>query len=214
MVPDTAARWRIPSPWWSNATNLAPLPGTAIEGRVVDTPSSPPISSPGPVRANVRPRPVTGVVRNVPTVDVKLVDVVKQFGDAVVVDHIDLEVRARGVLQPARPVRLRQDDHPADDRRLRGADLGRHRAPGPGRDLAAALQAQRQHGLPELRALPAPDDLRERRLRAAPQGRQGSRGQEPRHRHAHASSSCPASRRASRPRSRVARRSASRWPGP
>jgi spermidine/putrescine transport system ATP-binding protein len=33
-------------------------------------------------------------VRNVPTVDVKLVDVVKQFGDAVVVDHIDLEVRA------------------------------------------------------------------------------------------------------------------------
>ena len=29
-----------------------------------------------------------------PTVDVKLVDVVKQFGDAVVVDHIDLEVRA------------------------------------------------------------------------------------------------------------------------
>ena len=29
-----------------------------------------------------------------PTVDVKLVDVVKQFGEAVVVDHIDLEVRA------------------------------------------------------------------------------------------------------------------------
>jgi spermidine/putrescine transport system ATP-binding protein len=33
-------------------------------------------------------------VRNVPTVDVKLVDVVKQFGEAVVVDHINLEVRA------------------------------------------------------------------------------------------------------------------------
>jgi spermidine/putrescine transport system ATP-binding protein len=32
-------------------------------------------------------------LRNVPTVDVKLVDVVKQFGDAVVVDHINLEVR-------------------------------------------------------------------------------------------------------------------------
>ena len=29
-----------------------------------------------------------------PTVDVKLVDVVKQFGEAVVVDHINLEVRA------------------------------------------------------------------------------------------------------------------------
>ncbi len=33
-------------------------------------------------------------MRNVPTVDVKLVDVVKQFGEAVVVDHINLEVRA------------------------------------------------------------------------------------------------------------------------
>jgi spermidine/putrescine transport system ATP-binding protein len=32
-------------------------------------------------------------VRNVPTVDVKLVDVVKKFGEAVVVDHINLEVR-------------------------------------------------------------------------------------------------------------------------
>src|SRR5882757_3895575 len=30
---------------------------------------------------------------NVPTVDVKLVDVVKKFGEAVAVDHIDLEVR-------------------------------------------------------------------------------------------------------------------------
>ncbi len=28
-----------------------------------------------------------------PTVDVKLVDVVKKFGEAVAVDHIDLEVR-------------------------------------------------------------------------------------------------------------------------
>ena len=32
-----------------------------------------------------------------------------------------------------------------------------------------AYKRQRQHGLPELRPLPAPDHLRERRLRAAPQ---------------------------------------------
>ena len=44
---------------------------------------------------------------------------------------------------------------------------GLDRAPGPGRHLAAALQAQRQHRLPELRPVPAPDDLRERGLRAA-----------------------------------------------
>ena len=90
----------------------------------------------------------------------------------------------RRVLHPARAVRLRQDHDPADDRRVRGADLRPHRAQGPGRDLAAALQAQRQHGLPELRAVPAPDHLRERRVRAAPQGRQGCGGQDPRHRHA------------------------------
>ena len=106
-------------------------------------------------------------------IEVRLSDVVKQFGDAVAVDHIDLEVAGRRVLQPPRSVRLRQDDDPADDRRLRGADVRADRAPGPGRDVAAAVQAERQHGLPELRAVPAPDDLRERRLRAAPQGRQG-----------------------------------------
>ena len=41
---------------------------------------------------------------------------------------------------------------------------------GRGRHLAAALPAARQHGLPELRAVPPPHDLRERRLRAAPDG--------------------------------------------
>ena len=36
--------------------------------------------------------------------------------------------RARAVLRAARPVRLRQDDDAAHDRRLRGADVGPHRA--------------------------------------------------------------------------------------
>ena len=119
----------------------------------------------------------------------------------------------RRVLQPPRSVRLRQDDDAADDRRLRGADVGPDRAPGPGRDLAAAVQAQRQHGLPELRALPAPDDLRERRLRPAPQGRQGQRGQGPGPGDARAGRAAGLRARASRPRSPAARRSASRSPG-
>ena len=80
--------------------------------------------------------------------------------------------------------------------------------------MAAALQAQRQHGLPELRPLPAPDDLRERRLRPAAQGRPGRRGQERASRRCSSSSSCPASSGASRPRSRAARPSASRSPAP
>ncbi len=90
------------------------------------------------------------------------------------------------VLQPAGPIRLREDHNPADDRRLRAADIGSDRAEGSGRYVAAALQAACQHGLPELRPVPASDDLREHRLRPAPfQGRR-RRGQEPRHRHAQA----------------------------
>ena len=76
--------------------------------------------------------------------------------------------RARQLLRAARPVGLRQDDDAADDRRLRGADRGddlpRRRAG----HRQAAVQARRQHRLPVVRALPAPDDLRERRLRPAP----------------------------------------------
>jgi spermidine/putrescine transport system ATP-binding protein len=46
------------------------------------------------VRAIVRARvPPGGVRPNVPTIDVKLVDVVKKFGEAVAVDHINLEVQ-------------------------------------------------------------------------------------------------------------------------
>ncbi len=50
----------------------------------------------------------------------------------------------------------------------------------------AALPAQRQHGLPELRPVPAPDHLRERRLRPAPQEGQGRRDQGARRRDARA----------------------------
>ena len=49
----------------------------------------------GRVRARARAAgaPSQETAAHVPTVDVRLVDVVKQFGDAVAVDHIDLEVR-------------------------------------------------------------------------------------------------------------------------
>ncbi len=71
------------------------------------------------------------------------------------------------VLHDARPVGLRQDDDAAADRGLR--------APGRGRDPArrrrhvahAAAQAARQHGVPELRAVPAQTVRGEHRLRPA-----------------------------------------------
>ena len=110
------------------------------------------------------------------------------------VDHIDLDVNEGeffSLLGPSgcgKTTTLRMIggfEQPTD---------GHDRAPGRGRDLAAAVQAQRQHGLPELRALPPPDDLRERRLRAAPQEGRGRRGQAARHARCSSSSSCPATR--------------------
>ncbi len=80
----------------------------------------------------------------------------------------DARHRARRVLLPARAIRLRQDHHAAHDRRLRGGHLRDHLPRRRGSDRAAAVQARHEHGLPELRALPPPQRLRERRLRAAP----------------------------------------------
>ena len=117
------------------------------------------------------------------------------------------------VLQPPRPVRLRQDDDAADDRRVRAADVGPDRARRPGRHLAAAVPAARQHGLPELRAVPAPDDLGERRLRPASAPASRTRRSRAASATCSSSSSCPASTSASRPRSRAARRSGSRSRG-
>ena len=70
---------------------------------------------------------------------------------------LDLDDPAGLVLRPARPLGLRQDDDAADGRRARGPDRGpdphrRHR-----HHRHAGLPAQRQHGVPVLRALPAHD---------------------------------------------------------
>ena len=56
--------------------------------------------------------------------DIRLVELVKRFGDVVAVDGIDLHMPPRRVLHHARPVGLRQDDDAAADRRLRAPDEG------------------------------------------------------------------------------------------
>ena len=92
--------------------------------------------------------------------DVRLEGVTKRFGDTVAVDGIDLDDRARRVLQPARALRLRQVDDALDDRRLRGADVRRGLPRRARRRPGAAVPARRQHRLPVLRALPAPRRVR------------------------------------------------------
>ena len=78
---------------------------------------------------------------------------------------LDLEIDGGRVLLAARAVRLRQDDDPPHDRRIRAAVRGPDPARRRRRRLHAAAQAEREHRLPELRALPAPRRVRQRRLR-------------------------------------------------
>ncbi len=77
-----------------------------------------------------------------------------------------LRHRAGRVLRHARPVGLRQDDDAEDDRRVRAADVGQGAAQRRRRQPRAAVQAQRQHGLPAVRAVPAHDGCRQRPVRA------------------------------------------------
>ena len=55
-------------------------------------------------------------------------------------------------------------------------DAGRILLGGDGRDVAAAVRARRQHGVPGLRALPAHDGRGERRVRPEGQGRSAAAG--------------------------------------
>ena len=74
--------------------------------------------------------------------------------------------RRRRVLLDARPVGLGQDDDPAHDRGLRAADR-RAGCCSTASDVTAArpVRARREHRVPGLRAVPAHDGRRQRRLR-------------------------------------------------
>ena len=103
--------------------------------------------------------------------DVEIIGVTKRFGDGHRRGPHGPADRPRHVLLPPRPVRLRQDDDPPDDRRLRAADRGRDPPRRQADRRRAAVQAQRQHGLPALRPLPAHGRRPQRRLRPAPDAR-------------------------------------------
>ena len=67
--------------------------------------------------------------------EIRVENLHKAFGDFVAVQRLELHRRRRRVLRHARPVRLRQDDDAAHDRRARAADLGPHPARRRGRHL-------------------------------------------------------------------------------
>ena len=124
----------------------------------------------------------------------------------------DRPARARRrLLLPARPLGLRQDLHPADDRRPRDGQRRRHPDRRRQRHRPAAGQARHGDDVPELRAVPASQLRRQRRLLAEDaRRRQGEAaragdGVSRARRHGRPSpSACP-------PSSPAASSSASRW---
>ena len=75
--------------------------------------------------------------------------------------------RRRRVHDPRRAVRLREVHAAADDRRPGGHHLRRHDHRRQAGQRPGAAGPQPVHGVPELRALPAPDRVREHRVPAA-----------------------------------------------
>ena len=101
--------------------------------------------------------------------EVAFKDVDKVYPNGVkAVDDAEPRGPRRRVPRARRAVRLRQDDRAADGRRARG-HLGRNGLDRrPRRERADAEGARRGDGVPELRALPAPERRRQHRLRPAP----------------------------------------------
>ena len=130
--------------------------------------------------------PAAGALAPVNDVDVRLVQVTKAFGDALAVDHIDLEVLKGEFFSLLGPSGCGKTTTLRMIGGFEQPTSGLIELAGNGRHVAAAVPAARQHRLPELRPVPAPDDLGERRVRPPPDGRQGLRDQEPRHGHAQA----------------------------
>ena len=110
-------------------------------------------------------RPVSGVPA------VRLTGVRRMYGQLAAVDGVDLEVAEGEFFTMLGPVRIGQDHPAADDRRLRAPRRGHGRAGGVDVTRRAAVRPRREHRLPGLRAVPAHDRARERRVRAA--GRAG-----------------------------------------
>ena len=86
--------------------------------------------------------------------EIQLEELTKSFDGVVAVDGIDLHMPPGEFFSLLGPSGLRQDHDAADDRGLRAAHAGRSCSTAPVARVPPA-QAQRQHGVPELRAVPA-----------------------------------------------------------
>ena len=112
---------------------------------------------------------------------VVLKDINKFYDTVHVVKDVNLQIRDKEFVVFVGPVGLRQDHDAAHDRRARGDQLGRHLHRRHGGQRPGADGPRHRHGVPELRALPAHERLRQHgvrpqdaQIRARPRSRSAS----------------------------------------
>ena len=144
--------------------------------------------------------------------EIQLLDLEKRFREIRAVDGVSLEVGSGEFFSLLGPSGCGKTTTLRHDRRLRAADRWPDPAPRPRRHNGPARQAAGQHGVPELRPLPAPRCRRQRRLRAEAQGRRQGRDEASGWRCARARA--PGGVRTAAPKPAVGRTAAARGPGP
>ena len=158
------------------------------------------------------PATTTGGTRRMAVVTIR--DLRKSFGTVEVLHGVSIDIAGGRVRRARRPLRLRQVDAAAHARRARARHLGRDRDRRPGGERPAAQGSRHRDGVPELRALPAPDGRRQHGLladaeeRAEGRDRGAGRARRPR------SSGSPTCSTAIRASSRAASASGWRWAAP
>ena len=143
---------------------------------------------------------------------IEMKNIVKQYGDGFpAVNDVSLDIADGEFDDPGRPVGLREVDAAADDRRAGGHHQRRHDHRRQAGQRPGAAGPQPVDGVPELRALPAPDRLREHRLPAAAGQDAGRRGPPPGQRGRRRARAAASTSSASRPTSPAASGSGWRW---
>ena len=147
--------------WRPRSSSPSPSSSSCWSSSAGSSPASPP----APSRADARAQRPTRRSAWPPS---RMKNIVKQYGDGFpAVNDVSLDIADGEFMILVGPSGLREVDAAADDRRPGGHHLRRHAHRRQAGQRQGAPRPQPGDGVPELRALPAPDRVREHRLPAA-----------------------------------------------